>query len=79
MALARKFLDKYIRKLGSIICRDIQSIRFARHYYISDLDNLEKFEAADDHVYKFTDEAGEDDRIAFNLILDEGLVKLTTE
>lgn len=39
-ALARKFLQEYIRELGSVICRDIQTKRFGRPYYIADLDDF---------------------------------------
>jgi len=44
--LARKFLWQYTAELGSIICRDIQLIRFGRPYYIADMDDFEKFEEA---------------------------------
>ena len=41
--LTRKFLGDYMRKLGSIICRDIQLKKFGRPYYIADANDYEKF------------------------------------
>ena len=74
--LARKFLQQYNQELGSIICRDIQLIRFGRPYYIADEDEYEKFEDAGGHVDKCPDVVGKAARIAVNLILKEGLVEL---
>jgi C_GCAxxG_C_C family probable redox protein len=78
-ALARKFLDEYIHELGSIICRDIQTIRFGRPYYIADLEDFEKFEEAGGHVDKCTDVVGKATQLAVKLILEEGLVDLPKE
>ena len=74
--LARKFLWQYTQELGSIICRDIQLIRFGRPYYIADMDDFKKFEEAGGHVDKCTDVVGKASQLAVKLILDEGLVKL---
>lgn len=74
--LAKKFLEQYINELGSIICRDIQTIRFGRPYYIADANDFEKFEAAGGHVDKCPDVVGKAAQIAVKLILDEGLVGL---
>ena len=74
--LARRFLEEYIRKLGSIICRDIQTIRFGRPYYIADVNDYEKFEEAGGHVDKCPDVVGKAAQIAVKLILNEGLVGL---
>ena len=74
--LARRFLQEYIHELGSIICRDIQTIRFGRPYYIADVNDFEKFEAAGGHVDKCTDVVGKAAQITVKLILDEGLVGL---
>jgi len=73
--LTRKFLEEYLRELGSIICRDIQLIRFGRPYYIADADDYEKFEAAGAHVDKCPDVVGRAAQLAVELILDEGLVE----
>jgi C_GCAxxG_C_C family probable redox protein len=74
--LARKFLQQYTQELGSIICRDIQLIRFGRPYYIADMDDFEKFEEAGGHMDKCTDVVGKAAQLAVKLILDEGLVEL---
>jgi len=74
--LARKFLQQYTQELGSIICRDIQLIRFGRPYYIADMDDFEKFEKAGGHEDKCTDVVGKASKLAVKLILDEGLVEL---
>jgi len=74
--LTRKFLEEYVRELGSIICRDIQLIKFGRPFYIADANDFEKFEAAGGHVDKCTDVVGKAARIAVKLILEEGLVDL---
>ena len=74
--LARRFLENYTRELGSIICRDIQLIKFGRPYYIADADDFEKFEAAGGHVDKCPDVVGKAAQLAVQLILDEGLVEL---
>ena len=75
-ALARKLLEEYVRELGSIICRDIQTIRFGRPYYIADPEDFEKFEEAGGHEDKCTDVVGKAAQVAVKLILDEGLVDL---
>jgi len=77
--LTRKFLQQYTRELGSIICRDIQLIKFGRPYYIADADDYEKFEAAGAHVDKCPDVVGKAAQLAVALILDEGLVELQKE
>jgi len=74
--LARKFLWQYTQELGSIICREIQLIRFGRPYYIADMDDFEKFEEAGGHVDKCTDVVGKASQLAVKLILDENLVEL---
>ncbi len=73
--LVRRFLQQYIRELGSIICRDIQLIRFGRPYYIADMDDFEKFEAEGGHVDKCTDVVGKASQLAVKFILDEGLLE----
>ncbi|UCE34404.1 MAG: C_GCAxxG_C_C family protein [Deltaproteobacteria bacterium] len=72
--LTRKLLQGYTRELGSIICRDIQLIRFGRPYYIADANDYEKFEAAGGHVDKCPDVVGKAAQLAVEIILDEGLV-----
>jgi C_GCAxxG_C_C family probable redox protein len=74
--LSRKFTELYIKEFGSIICRDIQTHRFGRPYYIADPQDFEKFEAAGGHVDQCTDVVGKASRLAVKFILDEGLVKI---
>jgi C_GCAxxG_C_C family probable redox protein len=73
--LARRFGQLYTQKLGSIICRDIQTIRFGRPYYIADAEDFQKFEDAGGHVDKCTDVVGVAARLAVKFMLDEELVK----
>jgi len=73
--LTRKLLEHYTHELGSIICRDIQLIKFGRPYYIADTEDYEKFEAAGAHVDKCPDVVGRATQLAVELILDEGLVE----
>jgi len=75
-ALARKLVGEFIREFGTIICRDIQTVKFGRPYYIADPEDFEKFEEAGGHVDKCTDVVGKAAQIAVKLILDEGLVDL---
>ena len=70
--LTRKFLQQYSHELGSIICRDIQLIRFGRPFYLADQKDLEKFEIAGAHVDKCPDVVGKAAQLAVKLILDEG-------
>jgi C_GCAxxG_C_C family probable redox protein len=73
-ALARKFQEQYIQEFGSIICRDIQTSRFGRPYYIADPEDFEKFEDAGGHVDKCTDVVGKATLLAVRFILDEDLL-----
>jgi C_GCAxxG_C_C family probable redox protein len=73
-ALVRKFLEQYIQEFGSIICRDIQTHRFGRPYYIADPEDFQKFEDAGGHVDKCTDVVGRASQLAVKLILEERLV-----
>jgi C_GCAxxG_C_C family probable redox protein len=73
--LARRFLEQYTRELGSIICRDVQLIRFGRPYYLPDPEDHEKFEKAGGHVDKCPDVVGKAAQLAVKLILEEGLIK----
>lgn len=74
--LVRKFTLQYIEELGSIICRDIQILKFGRPYYIADPDEFAKFEEAGGHQDKCTDVVGTAARVAVKFILDEGLLDL---
>ncbi len=74
--LAKKLIDEFVREFGTIICRDIQTIKFGRPYYIRDLEDFNKFEEAGGHDDKCTDVVGKAAKMAVKLILDEDLVAL---
>lgn len=74
--LARRFGELYHKELGSIICRDIQMLRFGRPYYIADPEDFEKFEEAGGHVDKCTTVVGAASRLAVKFIIDEELVQM---
>ena len=72
--LARRFAQLYTKELGSIICRDIQYLRFGRPYYIADADEHKKFEEAAGHTDQCTTVVGTASRLAVQFILDENLL-----
>ena len=72
--LARTFTQEYVKELGSIICRDVQTHVFGRPYYIADPQEFEAFEEAGGHVDKCTNVVGKASRLAVKFILTEGLV-----
>jgi len=74
--LAKNLIDEFIRVFGTIICRDIQTIKFGRPYFIKDPEDFNKFEEAGAHDDKCTDVVGKAAQMAVTLILDEGLVAL---
>jgi len=74
LALVRKFLQQYIQELGSIICRDIQLIKFGRPYYIADEQDYQRFEQAGAHEEKCPHVVGTASQLAVRLILEEGLI-----
>ena len=74
--LAKKLLDKFLLEFGTIICRDIQTNKFGRPYYLRDQEDFNKFEEAGGHDDKCTDVVGKAAQMAVKLILDEGLVAL---
>ncbi|MFO7986103.1 MAG: C-GCAxxG-C-C family protein [Desulfatiglandaceae bacterium] len=73
--LVRKFTQRYIKVLGSISCRDIQTQKFGRAYYIADPDEFAKFEEAGGHRDKCTDVVGKATQLAVEFILAHELVK----
>ena len=77
--LAKKLIDEFVREFGTIICRDIQTKKLGRAYYIRDPEDFDKFEEAGGHVDKCTDVVGKAAQMAVRLILDEGLISLPKE
>jgi len=74
--LAKKLIDEFVSEFGTVICRDIQTKKFAKSYYIRDPGDFEKFEDAGGHDDKCTDVVGKPAQMAVKLILDEILVVL---
>lgn len=74
--LTKRLIDAFIHEFGTIICRDIQTVKFGRPYYIYDLEDFNKFEEAGGHEDKCTDVVGKAAQIALKVILDEDLVAL---
>lgn len=72
--LVRKFTRSYIEALGSIICREVQMLRFGRPYYIADPEELTKFEEAGGHRDKCTDVVGISTQLAVRFILEHNLL-----
>jgi C_GCAxxG_C_C family probable redox protein len=74
--LIREFTMDYIKELGSIVCRDIQTRFFGRPYYIADPDDFTKFEAAGGHQDKCTNVVGVATRLVVRFILERELLSL---
>jgi C_GCAxxG_C_C family probable redox protein len=49
MEIVMKLHDRFIQEYGSVICRNIQTKIFGRHYYLADMEEFEKFEKAGGH------------------------------
>lgn len=49
MELVMKLHDMFIQEYGSVVCRNIQTKIFGRHYYLADMEEFEKFEKAGAH------------------------------
>jgi len=75
LELVRKFRDKYIQEYGSVVCRNIQTKVLGRPYYISDPDEMKKFEDAGGHGDDGCPEVvGKAARWMAELILEENLL-----
>jgi C_GCAxxG_C_C family probable redox protein len=75
LELVRKFHDKYIQEYGSVVCRNIQTKVLGRPYYISDPDELKKFEDAGGHGDNGCPEVvGKAARWMAELILEQNLL-----
>ena len=74
--LTKKLIDVFLETFGTLICRDLQVLRFGRPYYIRDPEEYAKFEEAGAHLDKCTDIVGRAAQITVGIILDEGLVKV---
>ena len=71
--MTKKLVDKFLDEFGTIICRDLQLLRFGRSYYLRDPDEFKKFHDAGAHDDKCPDVVGKAAQMAVQVILDEGL------
>ena len=73
--LVSKLHDRFIQEYGSVICRDVQTKKFGRPYYLADPGEFQKFEKAGAHEVHCPEVVGEAARWAAELIIGEGLIK----
>ena len=74
--LAKKMVDAYLDEFGAIACRDVQTKKFGRSYYLRDPQEKEKFQEAGGHDDKCPDVVGKASQMTVKIILDEGLLPL---
>jgi C_GCAxxG_C_C family probable redox protein len=72
--LAHKLVEAYLEEFGAIACRDVQTKKFGRPYYLRDPQEKEKFQEAGGHGDKCPDVVGKAAQMTVRIILDEGLV-----
>jgi C_GCAxxG_C_C family probable redox protein len=69
-----KLHNRFIQEYGSVVCRDIQTKIFGRHYYLADPEDFEKFEKAGAHdAYHCPEVVGKAARWVAALINEAGL------
>ncbi len=73
--LAKKLHDKFIQEYGSVICRNIQTKKMGRSYYLIDPDEYQKFLDAGAHDIHCPDVVGKAGKWAAELLLEAKLVK----
>jgi C_GCAxxG_C_C family probable redox protein len=71
--LAQKLVEAYLEEFGAIACRDVQTKKFGRPYYLRDPQEKEKFQDAGGHIDKCPDVVGKAAQMTVKIILDEGL------
>ena len=74
--LVNKLVDAYLDEFGAIACRDVQTKKFGRSYYLRDPQEKEKFQEAGGNTDKCPDVVGKAAQMTVKIILDEGLVPL---
>ena len=72
--LAQKLVEAYLEEFGAIACRDVQTKKFGRPYYLRDPEEKEKFQEAGGHSDKCPDVVGKAAQMTVKIILDEGLL-----
>jgi C_GCAxxG_C_C family probable redox protein len=73
--LVQQLRQRFVQEFGSVACRDIQYRVFGRPYYLLDMDDDKKFDAAGGHTDKCPDVVGKAAQWAAEIIIEEGLVK----
>jgi C_GCAxxG_C_C family probable redox protein len=73
--LANKLVDAFLGEIGAFTCRDVQTKRFGRPYYLRDAQERKKFEEAGARE-KCPEVVGRAARMTVKIILDEGLVPM---
>jgi C_GCAxxG_C_C family probable redox protein len=71
--LVQRLRDRFIQEYGSVRCREIQHRIFGRPYYLMDMDDLNKFDAAGGHTDKCPEVVGKAARWTAELIEEAGL------
>jgi C_GCAxxG_C_C family probable redox protein len=74
--LAKKLFDEFVRDYGTIICRDIQMVKFGRPFYLRDGEDRKKFDEEGGHSDKCPDVVGRAASKVVRIILEEGLMDL---
>jgi len=69
-----KLHDRFIKKYGTAICRDIHMKLFGRYYYSHDEDDWAKFEKAGGHTKICPDVVGKAARWIVEIMYEEGLI-----
>lgn len=72
--LVLKLREKFIEEYGSVICRDIQTKKFGRPFYLNDPDEFQKFEKAGAHETHCPDVVGKAARWTAGIIEKENLI-----
>jgi C_GCAxxG_C_C family probable redox protein len=76
MTVATPLFYKFVDKYGSILCPHIQMRIFGRLYYLSDEDEVEKFEKVGGHEDKCGNVVGNSARWTMETLLDKGAVRI---
>ena len=73
--LAADFHRRFIEEYGTVICRDIQTKVMGRPFYISDPDDMRKFDEAGGHSDKCPGIVGRASGWLVDLLMDNGFYK----
>jgi C_GCAxxG_C_C family probable redox protein len=73
--LAQRLVDAFLEEIGAFTCRDVQTKRFGRPFYLRDPQQRKKFEEAGSREL-CPDVVGRAARMTVKIILDEGLTPM---